>query len=314
MKEPINERPAGERPVVLTPGQPRWFSDAERRFERNYNLTSFDFEHSLRNSGLFELESLVELSKRRPDRPDLVYCSNRQPRVGDRWDGIKDKRFSATESIANISENDSLVMLKHIESDSEFGPFVDGLMSTIIDRVGGKMRNDVLVGRGTILIASPGRVTSYHIDSDVNFLFQVLGDKSISVFDQTDRTLVTEQELERYYCGDPNGAQFKEARQAEGRTYDLRAGRGVHIPCMAPHWARNRDTPSVALSINFDLRSVSRIGRLYRLNSRLRRLGFKPTPPGQSASLDRVKLAALSGIAAVKGLRRAGTPGATPSA
>jgi len=34
-----------------------------------------------------------------------------------------------------------------------------------------------------LLIASPRRVTSYHMDSNTNFLFQLHGDKRLTVFD-----------------------------------------------------------------------------------------------------------------------------------
>ena len=77
------------------------------------------------------------------------------------------------------------------------------------------MAEDVLVGRATILIASPHRITSYHIDSDVNYLLQIAGDKSFSVFDQTDRALITDEELERYFSGDESAACFKPDRQTE---------------------------------------------------------------------------------------------------
>lgn len=270
-----------------------WPSDPTQQFAGNYNRTSFMFEHDLQRSQLFTLESLIRLAHRRAARSDLAFWSNGRVAVADGWNAAQGPRHSLTDTIENIATNNSLVMLKHLESDSEFGPLLAALMEAIMASAGMVMRADVIVGRGTVLIASPQRVTSFHIDSDVNFLFQIAGDKTFNVFDQTDRTLVTDLELERYYCGDPNGASFKPERQSEARTYDLLAGRGVHVPCMAPHWAQNRDTPSIALSINFDLHSVARIGRLYRMNGRLRKLGLAPRPPGASVWGDRLKIAAL---------------------
>jgi hypothetical protein len=105
--------------------------------------------------------------------------------------------------------------------------------------------------------------------------------------------VTSDEELENYFLGDPSGAIFKPERQADAKCYELRAGRGVHVPCMAAHWAQNLDSPSVALSINFDLRSIASVGRLYRLNGRLRRLGLIPTPPGRSKWRDISKQAAL---------------------
>jgi hypothetical protein len=78
---------------------------------------------------------------------------------------------------------------------------------------------------------------------------------------------------------------------------------------MAPHWARNCEQPSIALSINFDLRSVQRLGRIYHFNCKLRRHGLKPRPPGTSVWQDTLKLAALTGLTAARRLARRGPSG-----
>jgi len=127
----------------------------------------------------------------------------------------------------------------------------------------------------------------------VNFLFQVRGDKLFRVFDPDDRSILPHEELENYFLGDMNGAIFEPDRETDAKSYDLRAGRGVHVPCMSGHWARNLGSPSVALSINWDLRSVTSTGRVYRFNGRLRRLGLKPVPPGVSHWRDNVKTTTL---------------------
>jgi hypothetical protein len=92
------------------------------------------------------------------------------------------------------------------------------------------------------------RISGHPLDTDTNFLFQIAGDKSFSLFNQNDRTLLPEDELERYHAGDANGALFKPDRQNDAKTYDLRAGFGIQIPSTAPHWAQNGDGVSVARS------------------------------------------------------------------
>lgn len=274
-------------------------------FRRHYNRESFLFTHDLRAHSLFELPELLRLAGRQPQSSSYAYWSNGRVGVDDRWDASRGPRYSLQETIANIAANNSLVMLKHVERDSLFGPVVRDIMQTIISLAGQQMREDVIVGRGTVLIASPQRVTSYHIDADVNFLFQIHGDKLFRVYDHSDRTLLTHEELERYYSGDPNGAVFKPDRRDDCHAYELCAGHGVHVPSMGAHWAQNDATVSVALSINFDLRSIARLGRIYRFNGGLRRRGWSPAPPGRSALRDRLKLAALTGIEMA---RRIGSP------
>ncbi len=288
---------------------PRFEADARAAFEAHYNRASFLFGHTLHLNPLFELPQLLKLAARRPPEPQYAYWSNGRVGVAQRWDARVAPRRTLTDTVAGIADNDSLVLLKHVERDTLLGPPIRAICERVIGLAGARLGADVTAARGTLLIASPGRLTSYHLDADVNFLFQIAGDKWLSVFDQQDRTLTSHEELERYYEGDPNGAVFKESRQREARLYDLGPGAGVHIPSMAPHWAQNRERPSVALSINFDLRSVGRLGRIYHFNCKLRRHGIRPRPPGASAWRDSLKLVALSGLSAAQRIvKRAAHP------
>jgi hypothetical protein len=272
-------------------------------FSRKYNCATFRFEHGLNRHPLLDISSLVRLSGRHPEDSGHAYWCNGRVEVEDGWDAGRPRCLSLRQTVSGIANDDSLVILKHVEEDSALGPLIRKCIAAVLDTVGPQLRDDVIVARGTLLIASPHRVTPYHIDADVNFLFQVLGDKVIRVFDQNDRTLLTEPMLEKYYQGDVSGAQFAVSRDDEACVWELHAGQGVHIPCTAPHWATTLDTPSVALSINFDLGSTIRQADLYRINGKLRRHGLAPTSPGVSAWRDEFKLAALS---AFRALRRVG--------
>jgi hypothetical protein len=274
--------------------------DPKQDFSRCYERYSFRFFHGLVRHPLFQLPSLLELARRQGDRPGFAFWSAGTVNVHDSWYTGYATRPSLLETIKNVSKNDSLTVLKHVELDTVFGPVMNDLLLHMVQLSGPLMRADVVIGRATILIASPRRITTYHIDSDTNFLFQIVGDKTISVFDRADRTLVTHRELENYYAGDVSGAIFKSARQNDATVYDLRAGTGIHIPSGAPHWAQNGKDVSVALSLNFDLRSVLRSGRIYKLNNKLRRFGIEPTPPGVSAWRDEAKLAAAKTAGAVR--------------
>ena len=76
--------------------------------------------------------------------------------------------------------------------------------------------------------------------------------------------------VEAFFAGDYSAAIYQEARQQDARAFDLRAGHGVHIPSGAPHWVRNGDNVSVALSINYELRSIDRLSRIFRMNQERR--------------------------------------------
>jgi hypothetical protein len=275
--------------------------DPSGQFARNYNRKTFMFAHGLAQSPLFELGSLVELSRRMPDHRD-TYWSNGRVKVEHGWNAGTGGRLSLQDTIANIAENDSIVILKHTEQDPVFGPVLRDFLQRVVDFSGEAMRSDVTVGETLILISSPNRITPYHMDGETNFLVQVRGDKWFYVFDHDDRTLVTDRETERYYCGDINAVAYRAERQRDAVAYDLHAGYGVHVPVASPHWVQNKDNVSVAISVTYELRSVENLIRVHKINRRLRQLGLKPAAPGTSPWRDRLKMAVAAGLGGVRSI------------
>ncbi|MEA2755671.1 MAG: hypothetical protein QOJ54_1960 [Aliidongia sp.] len=271
---------------------------SDAAFKTLYNRATFMFEHGLKGHPLLELPELAALAERLAKK-NAVYWSNGPVKVFDRWEAGTVDRLSLAETIENIQVNNSLVMLKSVVHDPLLGPVMRKMLTGIIDLVGPALRDDLLNARATVLIASPRRVTAYHIDSDVNFLMQVAGSKRFSVHDQADKSVISDEELERYFDGDVNGAVFKDDRRQDATDHALNAGYGVHVPCTAPHWAENGNEVSIAVSFNYDLRSVERLAPVHRINGRLRRLGFRPDSPGLSGTRDGLKRAAYGLYAAV---------------
>ena len=270
--------------------------DPDNLFRKRYNTESFMFPHELHGRDVFGLPGLAGLAERLPQTDEFVYWSNGPVDVTSRWEDGKSGRHSLQDTIRGIATNNSMVILKHVEQDPVAGPVLRDFLAQVVELSGSGMRDDIIVGEALILLASPNRITSYHMDAECNYLVQLAGSKTLNVFDPLDRTLVTDEELERFHDGDYNGALYKPERQADARSYALRAGHGVHIPVGAPHWVKNGNNISVALSINYELRSVHRASRIYRVNRHLRRLGMTPKTPGSSGWRDRLKLAAAFGL------------------
>lgn len=254
---------------------------------RNYNASSVVFEHSLAADPLFQLEALTRLARRREAVPGGVYCSNGRVSPQDSWETGTCKP-AIYETLDNILTGDSLVIIKGVEEDVEYAPAANALMTSILEECGPLMAQDVTRARATIFVASPCRVTTYHVDADTNFLFQLKGSKDFYVYPDA-RMLLPDTQLESYFAGDLSAARLRETDRALERHYILNPTSAIHVPILHPHWARNQAGISIALSVNFDLRSMARIGRLYRLNHRLRRLGLRPNPPGYSRLGDTIK-------------------------
>jgi len=298
---------AGSGLSTVAPPELPILTDPAGQFARNYNRSSFMFQHGLKDHPLFALPSLVALSQRLPAHPDFAYWSNGRVAVTDPWEKGMSERYSLQDTITNIADNNSIVILKHTEQDPVFGPVLQALLSKFVEFSGAQMRDDVIVGESLVLITSPNRVTPYHFDAELNYLVQVAGDKTFNVFDHTTTTQVSDEEYEAYFSGSPSSAVYTDARQKAATVYDLRAGSGVHIPVAAPHWVKNGNNVSIALSINYELKSVARRAQAYWLNHRLRRIGIKPTPPGVSPWRDACKRASTNGLSTIRGLIRPAT-------
>jgi hypothetical protein len=299
-----------EVPRASAAGQPGSLFDPEGKLRQNYNLVNFMFKHELSGNPLFELDSLIELTRRMPDHGEH-YWANGKVAVNNTWTDGTQGRQSLQDTIANIARNDSIVILKHTEQDPLYAPVLQNVLARIIELSGERMRGDVTIGEVLILVSSPGRVTPYHMDSETNFLLQITGDKWFHVFDHTDRSLVTEREREDFFAISRNCAVYRPERQHDCNKYDLHAGYGVHVPPCSPHWVQNRDNVSVALSVNYELRSVDRLEKLHRFNHRLRKLGLNPAAPEHSPWRDEIKRAAEDLLSAARKIAK-GRPAPRP--
>jgi hypothetical protein len=75
----------------------------------------------------------------------------------------------------------------------------------------------------------------------------------------------------------------------------------VHVPVHAPHWAQNGDNISVALSVNYELRSEYHKSDLYQLQHWGRRAGLKPHGPERAGLAWKAAAVALR---TARGLRK----------
>jgi hypothetical protein len=267
-------------------------------FRDDFNNKPFGLSHNLGNHALFELSRLIELGKFLSRDSSggrvIVYTDDADVRQG--WKRSNSLGLDATESLENIQTTKSWVMLKDIQKHPDYAALLDQFISELENLVGCSLRSEITWIDSYLFIASPNMITPYHIDHESNFLLQIHGEKTVNLFDPSDRTILTEDEIERYYVGDMNAAQFREEIQSKAMVFRIRPGLGVHQPPLAPHWVRNGSEYSVSLSILFFLREFDLKAKIYQANHYLRRLGFTPQPPGHSDLKDRAKQIVMSDL------------------
>jgi Cupin-like domain len=258
-------------------------------FRERFNRCPFKIRHRLADHALFTLPRLIELAHRLPGESVEYNAGNlplsQDPQLTPRTG------LSVAETIRRIEECCSWMVLKNVEDDPAYRELLDQCLDQISFHseplVPGMYRREAY-----IFISSPDSVTPYHIDNEYNFLLQIRGRKTLSVFDPCDRTVLSDQELERYYSGAHRNLVFENEYQARATMFDLIPGIGLHVPLTAPHWVRNGPEVSVSFSITFRTPASEFRDMAYRVNAKLRRLGLQPVPPGQTAWRDVTKIGA----------------------
>ena len=274
-------QPADGRSKPLLKIDPSQFAD-------KFNKQQFLVEHRLQDHPLFEIPRLLELAKEVAEKwPDDLYYDHGVTNVGARWE--MNNGFPIDETIHNIESCGAWIDLKSAERNPEYGKVLDNCISDLLQVSGRQLKKKMRRTQMAIFITSPNRLSTYHIDSECNFLLQIRGRKEISVFSRYDREVLPEDEIERSWAADTNAAIYKPELQSHADVVTLSPGIGVHIPVNAPHWVQNGSDISVSAAILYHWWN-SAYANVYAANYLLRKkFHITPTPPFQSAVLDAIK-------------------------
>lgn len=274
-------------------------------FEHNVDVAPFRLKHQLTEHPLFQLGSLVELAKRLPhDQREYVFAKQEFGSHDDldEYKHAADNDELSTEELINgISDQNIVIVLRNVESDPQYGDFVNQCLDSLsrsVENAAGKIS-----GRESfIFVSPPDAYTPYHYDPEQNFFMQVRGQKQFAVYDVADRSILPEHALEKYYGQGQLITKCDDDQFGNHRVFDLSPGDGIYVPVTAPHWVRTLDEISISVSINFRTPSSIRRDRVYRCNRMLRKLGLNPSPVSLKADRwnDRMKAGVLGIPATLK--------------
>lgn len=266
----------------------RLYTVDRAKFAENFNKRPFTLEHSLSSHRAFTMDRLHSLLERSLPIPNKVYWNAGKKRIDQRWKDQPGRDFSVEEAFRRIRETDAWIIIFGADRDPEIHDLLEQGLAEVQEMTGIPLSREEKSRQSIIFITSPHRITEYHIDKECSLLLQIYGKKTIHVFDQTDREVLTEEELESFWSFDNNAATYKAHLQSRATSFLLEPGKAVHIPINAPHWLENGDDISVSINQNFEYKN-DRLANIYRANYYIRKMGFKPLPPGQSRLHDRMK-------------------------
>ena len=249
------------------------------QFANKVDVTPFSIQHQLQSHPLFQLESLVELSKRLPKEQREYVFAKQEFGTHDNLEQYKhaaDNDELSTEDLINAIETQNVVIvLRNVESDHLYGEFVNHCLDSLAGTV--EPVTGPISGRESfIFVSPPNAYTPYHWDPEQNFFMQVRGKKQMAIYDVADRELLPEEALERYYTQGQVITKCPEELFENYELFEMNPGDGVYVPVTAPHWVKTLDEVSVSVSINFRSPSSIRRARGFRMNRMMRKMGLRP--------------------------------------
>jgi hypothetical protein len=267
---------------------------------KDIGRSPFVFKHQLAHHPLFDISQLAHLARCVVKRGDPNKFGVRFASSGrsDQPDiELLARQGQLAEIVGCIEQGGVWLKMSSLhELDPEYEQLRATFVAELEELMKLRLRDEISWSGLSVFVASPDMVTPYHFDHDVNFLFQIQGEKDVYLFDQEDRFVLTEQEIEQFYRGRAFAGLLRDETRDLGKKYRLVPGIAVHQPPLAPHLICNADNVSVSVSIWFALRSLDRRAKIYQANACLRQFGWRPAPPGVSGLSDNLKVAALTAV------------------
>ena len=259
-------------------------------FNQNYPKHSFAYDHDLIGHPLFRLPRLVELAKSM-DRDRIEYNSG-DIEPGQKYENTPKIDLSVEETIRQIKDCHAWMVIKNVEQDPSYKAFIDTCLGQVQERLpqGSEPLEDL---QGFIFVSSANSTTPFHIDAEENFFIQIHGDKFFHVFENDDRSLVSEEDME-ISPGKFRNMNYRKEHEARATVYELEAGDGIFVPYMMPHWVRTGEQYSISMAITWKTASVIRSNKIRFMNAALRQIGMPQSAPGVSPWMDGLKVAAYT--------------------
>lgn len=173
----------------------------------NLNRLPFIFRHRLEEHPLFELSRLAKLAAAAAERGDpLKFAITSRENLS----GMSLKQ-RLVETILRIEEGSSWMKISSLqELHPDYSVLLKSIVADVENASGLPLSQNIKWPSLSVFVASPNMITPYHFDHETNFLFQIRGDKDVTLFNQDDRFVLSEEEIEDFYRGNAMAGKYRD--------------------------------------------------------------------------------------------------------
>jgi len=178
-----------------------------------------------------------------------------------------------------IEQPGSWIALYNIEKHPDYAKLLNSIVGPLSDLFKDQEGDFFNVG-GFMFISAPPAYTPYHMDRENNFWLQLKGQKRLGLFERSDRTILSETQIEDFIVNRSlDSIALTDEIAAKAEYFDVKAGEGVYFPSTTPHmtettsgWEKPGDGVSVSLGVPFYTQQTRYIAQLCQYNKVARRL------------------------------------------
>ena len=174
------------------------FLTVKRKSASTFPSAPFRIRHHLADHSLLSLQALADLATQL-DRDRLEYNSGslKPDQKPDETPGVD---LAPADVIRQIETAGAWMVLKNVETVPAYRALIEGCLADAAGAISNADPRSLGMTdfQGFIFVSSANAVTPFHLDYEQNFFVHLCGEKFMHVFDNRDRSLVSESELETF--------------------------------------------------------------------------------------------------------------------
>src|SRR5471030_2187982 len=187
---------------------------------RDFPLKPFAIRHRLAGHPLLTLARIAQLASELPR--DLIEYNSGKVAISQDPDAIPSVDLDPVEVVKRIETAGAWMVLKRVENSPEYRKLLEDTLLSVARARGFNSLGDAGFEQleGFLFVSSPNSTTPFHLDSEDNFFVHIHGEKFFTVFDNNDRTIVCDDEIERSMTKHRN-LRYDERFAARGTEFHL---------------------------------------------------------------------------------------------
>ena len=190
-------RTSGEIPVNTSTAVAPVITAANESLRRDFPLKPFAIRHKLSGHPLLMLPRIAQLAAELPR--DLIEYNSGKVAISQDPDAIPSVDLDPVEVVKSIETAGAWMVLKRVENSPEYRQLLEDTLLSVARARGFNSLLDAGFEQleGFLFVSSPNSTTPFHLDSEDNFFVHIHGEKFFTIFDNTDRAIVDDDEIER---------------------------------------------------------------------------------------------------------------------